>query len=409
MNAELSSLLRAADMIPKVGWQLQAFADAPALRAFARRLRTAFPDLDVNHDVEWIAEAHGWPKNELLVLADRAGEEISGVATLPISKAPLVYAFGRFALLKLSVRQFKLYQGLTCSHSDRARAVGACFDALFEAMPEGSVVFAGAVPIGCELQRQLVDPASPLRRRFHVLPWGAESQHCRIHWEGSFEKYLATIGKASRKDLRRSARALLDDPTVKCRLRRFRSDDVEAFLRDGVSVSDKTYQKRDFGLGISLGGAVERVIRFAASRGSFFGYIFYINDAPVAFKYGFIWGKTCIMKQTGYDPAWAHRNVGSVLFSEVLRDFDLTKLPAEYLDFMPDVNLFKLRTANDRRQIRHYYLFKRTLAGTVQYLSLMVTDFLSRFAGALVKRLRGAEPGELEKYVSRSVADAPKT
>lgn len=392
-------------MTSKVAWQRQAFVDVAALRAFAQDLRTAFPDIDVNHDVEWIAEAHGWPNNELLVLADRAGDRISGAATLLISKAPLVYAVGPFVLLKLSVRQFKLYQGLTCSHGNRARAIGACFDALFESMPEGSVVFAGAVPIGSDLHQQLVDPTSPLRRRFHLLPWGAESQHCRIRWEGSFEKYLASIGKMSRKDLRRSAKALLDDPTVKCEVRRFQSpDDLEVFMRDGISVSDKTYQ-RDLGLGISLGGAVERVIRFAASRESFFGYILYINDAPVAFKYGFIWGKTCIMKHTGYDPAWAHRNVGSVLFSEVLRDFERTKLPADYLDFMPDVNLFKLRTTNDWQRVRHYYLFKRTFLGAVQFVTLMATDFLSRSLGKLARRIRPKSESELEKYLSRSAAE----
>jgi len=115
------------------------------------------------------------------------------------------------------------------------------------------------------------------------------------------------------------------------------------------------------------------------------------------------------MKQTGYDPAWAERQIGSVLFFQVLRDIERIKLPVECLDFMPDVNLFKLRTTNDRRQIRHYYLFKRTFVGTLQFVTLMATDFLSRSLGAVAKRLRPKAPDELEKYISRSTADAPKT
>jgi Acetyltransferase (GNAT) domain len=380
-------------------WRREEFSDAAAMQALAARVRASFPDLDMNYDIEWISVAHDWPRNELLVLAEQDGDKVSGLAAFLISNAPLVYSMGGFVFLKPRVRQFKLYQSVVSKASDTARSIGACFAALSTHMGAGNVAFLGAVPTGSDLHRQLVERGSELSRYFYALAWGGESQHCRIRWEGSVEKYLASIGKKSGKELQRNAKNLMGDPSLKCTIRRFQTpDEVDIFLRDGISVSDKTYQKRDLGLGISMGGAVERVIRFAASRGGFFGYILYINDVPAAFRYGFLCGRTCTMKQTGYDPAWADRQIGSVLFFEVLRNFEQIGLPAECLDFMPDPNLFKLRTANDRQPIRHFYLFKRNFAGTVQYLSLYAVDFLSRKIGGLVKQPRS---GEMEKYVRR--------
>ncbi len=390
------------------GWRPEAFADEAAFRVFANAARATLPALDMNHDVEWIAAAHGWPHNALLVLADWDEGKVAGLASFIVSNAPLIYALGGFEFFKRKVRQFKLYQGVTSVHGDGERSIGACFTQLAAAMPNSGVVFAGAVPIESELHRQLVDPSSALRRHFHVLAWGKESQHCRIRWEGSVDKYLASIGKKSGKELQRNSKLLLSDPALKCEITCFRTPgEVEVFLRDSIRISDKTYQKKDLGLGISLGGAVERTIRFAVARGGFLGYILYINGEPAAFRYGFVCGRTATMKQTGYDPVWAERQIGSVLFFQVLRDFERMKLAVDCLDFMPDINLFKLRTTNDRRQIRHYYLFKRTFIGTVQYATLTATDFLSRSLGALAKRVRPSAPSELEKYINRLAADAP--
>jgi Acetyltransferase (GNAT) domain len=398
---------RPDDAILKVGWQREVLADLPALHVFAEQARAAFPDLDTIRDAEWIGVAHDWPSNPMLVLSSRAGGELLGVAALAISKAPLVYSFGPIVFLKPVVTHYKLEHDLVCRHGDRVQSIGDCFDALFDAMPDGSVVFAGAVSIESQLYEQFLDPNSTLRRKFHVLAWGGESMHCRIRWEGSVEKYMATIGKKSSKELRRNAKALFGDPSLKCDFRRFQTpDEAEVFLRDGASLSDKTWQKREFQQGIALDSTVGRVIRFAAAHGDFIGYIIYINGAPAAFRYGFKCGTTLTLKQIGHDPAWSARQIGTVMFFEVLCDLERIKLPVVCLDFTPMLNLFKLRTANDRRRIRHFYMFKRTLLGTLQYTTVKATDSLSRAIGSLIKK---PKEGELEKYLARADISRGKT
>ena len=105
------------------------------------------------------------------------------------------------------------------------------------------------------------------------------------------------------------------------------------------------------------------------------------------------------MMQAGYDPAWADRQIGSVLFFEVLRDFEHIGLRAKWLDLLPGTNLFKLRVANDKRQIRRFYLFSRTPVGTSLFLTLMATDWFSRTVGSLVARPR---KDALQKYMARA-------
>lgn len=403
----MTSPPRAGDVIPEIAWQREEFADREALHAFMVQARAVFYDIDTIRDAEWISVAHDWPKNQMLVLSSRTGGQISGYVALAASKSPLVYSFGPIVFFKPKVTHYKFEQELFSSHGDLHQANAACFETLFQAMGEGSVIFAGAVPVGSDLYGQLLDRESQVRRRFHALAWGNETVHCRARWEGTVEKYLASIGKKSGKELQRNTKALMGDPALKCEVRRFQTpDEVDVFLRDGSELSDKTWQKQDFGQGIAFGGPVERVVRFAAARGAFFGYILYINDVPAAFRYGFKCGNTITMKQIGHDPIWSDRQIGSVLFFEVMKDFERIKLPVEYLDFTPAISLFKLRTTNDRRKVRHFYLFKRTLLGTLQYITLKATDGLSRAIGSLLKK---REEGELEKYLARADLSERKT
>jgi hypothetical protein len=81
-------------------------------------------------------------------------------------------------------------------------------------------------------------------------------------------------------------------------------------------------------------------------------------------------------------------------------------VPVEWLDFMPDINLFKLRTTNERHAIRHFYLFKRGPLGALQYFTLKATDWLSRTVGSVLKK---PKRGELEKYLARLEPNARET
>lgn len=367
-------------------WCIEKPADAAALRRLSSEIRESFPGLDANRDPEWWATEKGWPEREFVFLVDRADEKVRGHALLSVTRTTLDYAFGPIVLRRVPVRQVNLFQNVAVGSSAERKMVSSCLDAIAEIVPRNGVFHLGAVPVESELYRQLVDPSGAAGRRFYVLPWGDETLLCRIRWDGDFDAYLGSLSKVSRKELRRNMRALFEDPSIRAEVRSFRSPkDVDVFLRDAVPVSDKTYQKRLLELGLSYGDSVERSIRLAADRGGFLGCILYIDDVPVAFEYGFVWGGVCVMKQAGYDPAWAHRQVGSVLFASFIRKLGELGIRVSSFDLMPGLNLFKLRTANERAVIQHFHLFPRTTLGAVRYYSLAV---LHRTA-AVARRLLG--------------------
>lgn len=386
-----------------MAWRREAPKDWEALKKLAAEIRRCFPDLDAIRDLEWLAVGHGWPESELLVMTNRVGEQVTGFAALSVADAQLEYSVGPLVFRRQTVRQISLYQDVAVDDSDRRAATEGCLLALSTIIPPDAVVRVGAVPAGSELYRQLTDANSTARRHFHILPWGEETQHCRIRWSGDFEAYLSSLGKVSRKDLRRNMRVLLGDSSLKCELRRFQTaGDVDAFLQDGIAISDKTYQKRDLGLGLSRDGHVERSIRFAAELGGFFGCILYIDDVPVAFEYGFIWGGVCVMKQAGYDPSWADRNVGSVLFTMFVRELAGLGIQVRWLDLVPGLNVFKLRVTNEKFPIRNFYVFPRSYIGAVHYFTLAATAWASRTGRWFIRRgTRDTEQYRKRRNVTR--------
>jgi hypothetical protein len=358
------------------------------LEALAARAQATLPITDSRHDPEWICVEHGWPDEPILALSDQADDELTGLAVFRISMAPLEYALGPVVVFKWTTRQYCLHQELISRRSDRTDAIGACFEELARHLPMGSVVYVGDVPVGSETHRQLEDRTSRIWRSFSVFHWGHATPHCGISWKRSVDTYLASISRRTARDLQRRSRDLFSRPGLTCEVRRFTSpSDVDIFLRDAVDISDKTYQKRDLGLGLSRGGVAERTIRFAAGRGSFLGYILYINGQPVAFDYCFIHRGTCTMKQKGYDPAWAAHHLGIVLHLEILRDFERHDVPVTYIDYSSHLNAFKFRTTNEHRPAQSYYLFPRTTAGAIQYWTVRSTDLLSRSIASLLGKL----------------------
>lgn len=367
-------------------WRREEPADLDALRTLAAEIRQSFPDLDSGRDLEWVAVGHGWPGRDLAILVARENGKVVGFVALPVNDEPIDLSLGPVRLFRTAVKHHRLIQDIAVAAAEREAATQGCLDLLSTLVRRDGVVLAHAVPVDSLLHRVLTTRHG-LRLPFRVLRWGGEKLSCRIAWTGDYETYLASLGKVSRKELRRNARALLGDAAMACEVRVYRTPaEAEIFLQHGMLVSEKTYQRRDLGLGLFAGGNAERAIRFAASVDALRGCILYINGAPVAFEYGFIWAGVCAMRQAGYDPAWARSQVGSVLFSEFIRGCESEERPIHTFDLMPGLNLFKLRTTNEKIRIQHFRLFPRSVIGTARYAAIAGLFTLTRLARRLLGR-----------------------
>lgn len=374
-------------------WQREEPGDVQALRVLAAEVRAAFPNLASSRDLEWSAVEHGWPDKQLAILIEREGGRIVGFVAVQIGNTEIGAAIAGFTPFRFAARQFRIIEDIAVAETRGPESKVACLAFLSTLMRPRDVVLVSAAAVGGSLHERL---SGGVGRWFHALRWGPPKINCQIRWSGSYESYLASLGKVSRKDMRRSARALFGDASLKSEVKTFRTPaEAEVFLRDGMAISDKTYQRKDLGLGIFAGGNAERAIRFAASVDGLRASILYLNGAPAAFEYGFVWGGVCVMKQAGYDPAWAAHQVGAVLFGEFIRGCEQDPRTIRSFDLMPGLSVFKLRTTNERVPVQHFLLFPRSLVGATRYAALRAVMSLA----AIGRRLLGRESDdEVAKY-----------
>lgn len=348
-------------------WRALDLPDNMAIASLASRLRASLSPDHVEQDPEW-QSLECDPGDRMVVLVDENDDGLQGTLSGRVHNDEISFQIGGITLLRKRVRRMTIREGIVTRRPDPLSTAARAIAAAAEQVTGAPALFLEAVPEGSTFQTLLTTRAKDIRGAYRVLPW-AETRNSRIKWDGNVEAYLKTIGKGTRRDLKRCATDLMSDPAHKCEVKRFSTPaELDVFISDGTSISDRTYQKRQLGLGLSRGGKLEAQLRFAAAQGGFLGHILYIDGAAVAFQYGFLYNKIYFIQQVGYDPAWGRSQPGSVLHLEALRDLEHTKLDVKLLDFGQGLTLFKERTTNERRVIVHYYLFRRSAQGFVLYL-----------------------------------------
>lgn len=341
---------------------------------------------EINHRLDWASVGLSFQtRSELWLITERNGGQLSSAVVLPAPISTLDYALGPWTFFRWPIRKFQIYRG-PLSQAD-ARSWQDMLKVFAANMPRWSACFVSAVPVDSSICNAMQDSGGDIRRHYFVLPWGKVQPHCRIKWEGSTESYLSTLGRESRRNLRRYSKQLFDDDAIRCRVRRFeREDDLCVFLRDASCVFANSYQSRVPGLRLTQDSTEAVQIATAARHQAFLGHVLYIDDEPAAFHHGVVIGDCYFVLQMAYDERWARRQVGGALFLAVLKDIELRGPKVRFLDYMGGVTLFKLRTTNEKTQTQSFYLFPRSVAGALQYGTLRAVNSVSQFAGAALAR-----------------------
>ncbi len=369
-------------------WQSLAISGSASDLKFAERARRDLQLCEFQHDVAWQSTDIDATRERLVVLSDCSDTGVAGLLCARVADNDITYTVAGRTILRRKIAQYTIHQGPVTTRNPARGAIEAGMEKLATEMPTGSAVYVSAVPRGSHLDDLLADRRSGLRKAFHVIPWGRSSTHFKIRWSGSAEAYLASLSsKTKRKNVRRASQRLKSDQPL--RVECFRSaGEINRFLADGAAISAKTYQARDLGLGLEDQPGREALIRFAAHRNAFLGHILYVGDIPIAFRYGFIFGKTLFAVGTGYDPAHVALAPGSILFLEALNDLERSALPIDLIDFMPHENSFKRDRANLEIQVHNYFLFPRTWSGFSIYAPIALLEIVADVAGRNLRRIR---------------------
>lgn len=377
-------------------WREETLTRYEQFEALAEEARAAFPDLALNHDVAW-QNMSTRSDRTLLVMAARREGRLVGLAPFEVHPTSLRFGLGEVTLLRKRVRRFALERApLVAEHAGR-QVVGDCFAALAERLPENGVVFLRGVPEGSDMHAFLTDRAGPVRAAFHIVPHGPSYMRCRINWDGRFENYLNSLGKVTRKDLRRTLKKA-EGAAPAWRFERYAGvGDVDRYLDIAARVSAKTYQRRLLGQGVVDNDRQRTNLLNAARTGRFLGHVLFAGEEPVAFHLGYVDGSCFYMVEGGFNPAWAKAQAGMLTFLYVLHDLERHKTPVTTLDYLYGGGAYKERTSNVRTPERHYYLIKRGMRGAVLAAAMSTADTLSRQVGGLLARY------QLKDFIKRQI------
>jgi CelD/BcsL family acetyltransferase involved in cellulose biosynthesis len=147
------------------------------------------------------------------------------------------------------------------------------------------------------------------------------AQYRRYHIDiaGSFADYLGKFHGKTRNTLRRKVRRFADLSGGVVDLREFRRpDQMREFQHLACEVSKKSYQGRLLDAGLNDSAAFLDSITELARRDAVRGYVLCHEHTPVSYMFCPGDAEVLTYKTTGYDPAYADRDVGTVLFYLVL-------------------------------------------------------------------------------------------
>jgi CelD/BcsL family acetyltransferase involved in cellulose biosynthesis len=367
-------------------WREEDLADATNAAALASQARATFPGLDINHDIDWLRASSAGANMSLLVLSAHKDGKLAGLAPFEVSPASLQIAVGGLTLMTKKVRRYALESNPLVADGLSNGALAECFRALADRLPDDAAVFLRGVPSSSTMHEQLVARTSPLRKLFHVVPHGPSYMRCRIRWDGSFETYLSSLGKVTRKDLKRTLKKAEERLGAHRLVRYTTPSEIDEFLRHAGEIADKTYQSKLLGLGLGKSAGLRANLASAARSGAFLGHILFVDDAPAAFHCGYVHRACFYMVDGGYDPRWSKAQVGIVTFLHVLQDLERHQDKVTVLDYLYGDADYKKRTSNLKAPERHYYLIKRSVSGAFLATAMRATDELSRKVGDVLDK-----------------------
>ncbi len=374
-----------------VTWQLLDHKDAASL-AHARQATAEIcrqdPRATLEHDLDWGLGNAADGSVDLSVWLCRCGEEIVGYAPLIVAPSRLRPSIGERAITSWRVLRHTLVGCplFKTAVRDREGPLTMGFlEAISRSMPDRGVIFLLGGRADSTLFELLVEHRRSLA--FSIAGYGPAYQRRLIDLPSSFDDYVASLGKKTRRNLRSYERKLKQAAEKEIRIVSYtQREEVAPFLDAAIPLSQKTYQWTDIGIGLHDRTGLARQLRVAAERGWMHCYILFHGDAPIAFQVGYRYGDCYFAHDTGYDPSWAAYWPGNYMDMAIVRDQIEQHPDIRWVDFLYGDTFNKQRFSNVSRLERNFYLLPRTARGLGIYGSLRSASIVSEVTGQALDR-----------------------
>lgn len=241
---------------------------------------------------------------------------------------------------------------------------------------------------GFALRRLPVDEALPRLARcgpfLRYVP--LQYQHCYIDLGTSFEDYQKKFSSKTRSTINRKIRKYTEHCGGALKWHSYRSpDEVPAFFALARAVSKLTYQEKLLDAGLPDTPEFMEHARALAASGKLRAYILFDGERPVSYLYCPVQDDVAVYAFLGYDPAYMHLSVGTVLQWLALEEM-FNEGGLRYFDFTEGQSDHKRLFATHQRQCAHVFLVRPTLRNAAIVRGHALMDRFSGWAGQLLDR-----------------------
>jgi CelD/BcsL family acetyltransferase involved in cellulose biosynthesis len=145
----------------------------------------------------------------------------------------------------------------------------------------------------------------------------------RIHLlllTGTYEQYLASLNRETRRNFRRQHRSLFQDLSGAKFLKITQPEEVEMFLDQLDKVFRQTWQARTFGYKQRNSGEQCARLEWMAKQGWLRSYLLVCDHSPLAYHLGYQYGNTYYAQEAGFASPYGKYGPGKVLDYLLLED-----------------------------------------------------------------------------------------
>lgn len=343
------------------------------------------PDAVMDHDPDWLYIKRSHDKSVKLFVCCAMDGTLCGYAPFFVHPSSLSYELFGVSLWEYRIRRYTITAGpLLLQGVGAEKVLPGLFDHLWRTLGPRETLFALGVEPDSAFG-QFIRQHPGFQKKYYLLPSGRAYRRRLIALPEGFDQYTQGLSRNTRKDIRRTLRQLEQDPEMTVSYRVFTTpEEVPEFLSLAQSVSDKTYQRNLLGLGIYDNAGTRRNLTIAAENGWMRSYLLICNGEPVAFQHGYLHGGTYYAEETGYDPAWAEKSVGTVM--QVYRIRDLIDKGVSKLDFLYGDNEKKRSLSNTYREERNFHLIPRKFSLSLFAYSLRGFNTFSELVGDFMEK-----------------------
>jgi GNAT acetyltransferase-like protein len=239
-------------------------------------------------------------------------------------------------------------------------ALTPLLDTLRRALAEGEADAIAVPPlrVDSELFAAFDSLGGPLQQQRFIPAWARR----RLLLPASFDEFVSSRSPNTRWRIRRDTKRLLEAMGPELTVEVLREpDQLERLVHDIDRIARSTYQ-RALGAGFSDTAENRALAQVGLEHGWMRAYLLYHRGQPIAYWLCLVFEDTMLIKNTGFDTAYADHRVGIYLLMRAIEDA-CTDPSLRVLDFGPGDAAYKQQFSNETWQERNLVIFAPTFRG----------------------------------------------